>query len=86
MNLRIIALCIGVLAGWGFAAEKPGLSEMDVFQLEFVSDPQISPDGSRIAYVRRFADVMTDRFYSNLWVVSFDGSDHRPLTSDRPSA
>ena len=53
----------------------------DVFQLEWVGDPQISPDGSRIVYVRNFNDIMSDRTRSNLWIVDFDGSNHRPLTS-----
>jgi len=54
---------------------------LDVFNLEYVSDPQISPDGSKIIYVRNFKDVMTDRNLSNLWIVDFDGSNNRPLTT-----
>ena len=37
------------------------LAVMDEFQIQLPSDPQISPDGKRIVYVRRFADPMTDR-------------------------
>ena len=54
---------------------------MDEFQLQIATDPQISPDGKKIVYVRRFADPMTDRRYSNLWIVNADGTDHRPLTT-----
>jgi acylaminoacyl-peptidase len=54
---------------------------MDVFELEFAGDPQISPDGGKVVYVREFADVFTDQRYSNLWVINFDGSDSRPLTT-----
>lgn len=54
---------------------------LDIFNLEFVSDPQISPDGSKVIYVRNFKDVMTDRNLSNLWIASFDGSMNRPLTT-----
>src|SRR5262245_18485354 len=72
-------VCLG--AGSAMAGEKPPLGEMDDFSLQFAADPQISPDGTQVAYVRRFADVMTDQFCSNLWLVSFDGKDHRPLTS-----
>ena len=53
----------------------------DVFQLEFASDPQISPDGSQVVYVRNSMDIMHDRRRSNLWMVNADGSEHRPLTS-----
>ena len=57
------------------------LTAADVFNFEWAADPQISPDGKRIIYVRQFSDIMTDRNYSNLWIVNFDGTDHRPLTT-----
>lgn len=59
----------------------PGLSVEDIFNLQSVSDPQISPDGQRVVYVRGFADIMTDRRCSNLWIINADGSNNRPLTS-----
>src|ERR1700756_6000920 len=57
------------------------LTAMDEFQNQTAPDPQISPDGKKIVYVRRFADPMTDRRYANLWIINTDGSDHRPLTT-----
>lgn len=53
----------------------------DIFNMEYVSDPQISPDGSKIIYVRNFKDIMTDKNLSNLWIVNYDGSQNRPLTT-----
>src|SRR5580692_373300 len=61
------------------------LTVMDEFQLQLPTDPQISPDGKKIVYVRRFADPLTDRRYSNLWIIDADGSDHRPLTTGNRS-
>ncbi|MFK7935360.1 MAG: DPP IV N-terminal domain-containing protein, partial [Saprospiraceae bacterium] len=57
------------------------LEPMDVFDLEYVSSPQISPDGKRVIYARNFKDIMTDRNLSNLWIVNVDGSQHQPLTT-----
>ena len=58
------------------AAEKSTrLEPLDVFNLQFAADPQISPDGRRIVYVRQFSNVMTDKHYSNLWMIGFDGTD-----------
>jgi acylaminoacyl-peptidase len=54
---------------------------MDVFKLEFASDPQVSPDGKTVVYVRNFMDVMKDKQRSHLWSINVDGSDHRPVTS-----
>ena len=72
-----------IIAAQETAAHK--LSAMDEFQLQLPTDPQISPDGKKIAYVRRFADPMTDKRYSNLWIINADGADHRPLTTGNRS-
>ena len=55
---------------------------MDVFDLEWASDPQVAPDGKSVVYVRRSFDVMSDVAKATLWQVSVDGSDHRPLNSN----
>ncbi|MEM7453764.1 MAG: S9 family peptidase [Planctomycetota bacterium] len=44
-------------------------SPLDVFQLESVTDARISRDGSKIAYVRRSFDIMSDRSRSAIWLV-----------------
>ena len=56
---------------------------MDVFELEFAADPQISPDGGQVVYVRTSMDIMRDRQRSELWLVNADGSDHRRLGAGR---
>jgi dipeptidyl aminopeptidase/acylaminoacyl peptidase len=61
------------------AAHK--LTVTDEFQIQTPTDPQISPDGKKIVYVRHFADATTDKRYSNLWIIDADGTDHRPLTT-----
>ncbi|MGE5193252.1 MAG: prolyl oligopeptidase family serine peptidase [Deltaproteobacteria bacterium] len=57
------------------------LEALDVFELEHASDPQISPDGGRIAYVRNSLDLMKDRPRSELWRVNVDGAEHRPVVT-----
>ncbi len=61
------------------------LTAMDEFQIQTPTDPQISPDGKKIVYVRRFADAATDKRYSNLWIINADSTDHRPLTTGNRS-
>jgi dipeptidyl aminopeptidase/acylaminoacyl peptidase len=62
--------------------EAKRLHSIDVFQLEYADDVQISPDGSRIVYVRVSHDIMTDRARRNLWIVNADGTNNRPLRSE----
>ena len=80
-HLVLMLFFLLVISPKGSAQEKTNLKLLDIFDLEYVSDPQISPDGSKIVYVRNFKDIMTDKNLSNLWIINFDGSDNRPLTT-----
>ena len=62
-------------------AQKPNFSYLDVFELEFVREPQIAPDGSWIVYRRMGFDIMKDKVDGNLWMIKPDGSQHQKLTS-----
>ena len=62
------------------AAESDRLQYLDVFEMEVAADPQISPDGSQIVYVRRGFDIMTDQSRTALWTLASDGTNHRALT------
>lgn len=66
--------------------EADRFAPQDVFSLEWASDPQISPDGSRVVYVRNGFDVMKDASRSALWIVDSDGTRHRALTTGAGSA
>jgi dipeptidyl aminopeptidase/acylaminoacyl peptidase len=72
----MLFLCITSLQ----AQQKSNLELTDLFNLEYVSDPQISPDGLQVVFVRNFKDIMADRDYSNLWISNIDGSRIRQLT------
>ena len=63
------------------APAAPHFEPANVFDLEWAEDPQVSPDGRRVAYERHFMDIVADRMRSTLWVVAVDGTDHRPLTT-----
>ena len=71
-----------VSAGAADLSQAQRLHSIDVFQLEYADDVQISPDGSRIVYVRVSHDIMTDRARRNLWIVNADGTNNRPLRSE----
>jgi hypothetical protein len=59
------------------AQDAPDLfTPADVFELERAVDPQISPDGTQIVYVRTGADIMTDGSRTSLWILDADGSNH----------
>ena len=55
------------------------LTGSDLFNLEVATDPQISPDGRMIAYVRKSNDVMTDKARQTIWLVDVASGQQRPL-------
>lgn len=59
---------------------KSPFQRMDVFALEWVSDPQVSPDGKEVVFIRNGMNIMTDETTSRLWMVDVDGSNLLPLT------
>src|SRR6185436_6218399 len=64
-----------------FAADKRAITETDLFKFVWIADPQISPDGSRVAYVRVWVNQKADRYDSALWIVPTSGGPARQLTS-----
>jgi dipeptidyl aminopeptidase/acylaminoacyl peptidase len=62
--------------------EKPRTDRLTLdlyLEMETVSEPQLSPDGSQIIYTRGWIDKMNDRRESALWIMNADGSRNRFL-------
>ena len=85
-NGLLLALILGLIAvASAVMADDRRFVSADLFDMQFASEVQISPDGSRVVYVRSINDIMTDRTRTNLWMVDADGGNHRPLLSGRDS-
>ena len=64
------------------AQEKPSgdrFTTEHYFELERISNAQISPDGAHIVYTRQQANRLEDKWESSLWIVNADGSQNRFL-------
>ena len=83
MRKIIIFICIVVLSNIVIYSQnsKKVFSYLDIFDLEYISDPQISPDGEWIVYRRMGFDIMKDKSKGNLWMIRSNGADHQKLTS-----
>ncbi|MEO1624912.1 MAG: S9 family peptidase [Bacteroidota bacterium] len=83
MNPRIFFTLACLCLGWpsSFAQTNSHFSNLDIFALEWVSDPQISPNGKHIVYVRNGMDIMKDKRLSRLWLIDADGTNHQKLSS-----
>lgn len=61
------------------------MQPQDHFQLKLPGDPQISPDGSHVAYVRTRADVDTDSWLTELCVIDrVSGAQHELGKASQP--
>ncbi|HEX8389071.1 MAG TPA: S9 family peptidase [Sphingomonas sp.] len=78
-----LALALAGVSATAFGQDAPSrvFTGADLFDLEQASDPQISPDGRQVAYVRRSGDVMADRMRSSIWLVDVATGEQRPLAA-----
>lgn len=82
LQLALVAalFAAGVVPVYG--QETPAVNRFTTehyFELERVSNPQISPDGARIVYAREQANRLEDKWEPALWIMNADGSQHRFL-------
>jgi dipeptidyl aminopeptidase/acylaminoacyl peptidase len=54
----------------------------DLYHMQFLSRPRISPDGQRVAYIVTGIDEHKHEYRSSLWVVGADGKDARRFTQE----
>ncbi|MCC7255684.1 MAG: S9 family peptidase [Dokdonella sp.] len=86
MHIRLVSVLLAaLLAGPALAAPAQQASRVltgaDLFNIEAASDPQISPDGKTVVYVRRSNDIMTDRARSSLWTIDVASGAQMPLVA-----
>jgi dipeptidyl aminopeptidase/acylaminoacyl peptidase len=53
----------------------------DLFRIVVVSDPQVAPDGSQVAWVQTVANQDEDTYRSAIWTADVDGMAVRQLTA-----
>lgn len=61
-------------------ARRP-IEPVDLFKISLVSDPRISPDGTRIACVVTTLDKAADTYHAAIWIAPRDGGDPVRLTA-----
>ena len=74
-------LLISLVSINAFSQSSNIFEPIDVFDLEYVSNPQISSNGDKVLYQRNFNDIMTDESFSNIWLIDYDGTNNRPITT-----
>jgi dipeptidyl aminopeptidase/acylaminoacyl peptidase len=78
----IVLLAFAILPGAAAprAQEARLFDKSTFFQMESLSNPSISPDGTTVLFSRSHVDIMRDQGQSNLWVIDLAGTRLRQLT------
>ena len=75
-------ICLAQGAG-SLLAQSPAkrlLAADDVYRVQEVAGPQVSPDGKWIAYTVSSVDREADRFRTAVWMVDWEGAQNRRVT------
>jgi len=83
MQKTFVRLFVLVLVfSFSVSAQKRNITEKDLFDFAWVGDPQVSPDGSTVAFVKVTVNTAKTNYDTSIWSVSTGGSDEpRKLTS-----
>ena len=81
--ILLTSICLSLCAGSLFAqapAKRP-LTADDVYRVQEVGGPQVSPDGKWIAYTIKIVDREADKLRSAIWMVNWEGTQDLQITS-----
>src|SRR5271167_1298677 len=70
-----IVLAVPFLSQVGIAQTKRSITDKDLFRFQWIGDPQVSPDGTRVVFVRVTVNEKKDNYDTALWMVSTAGTD-----------
>src|SRR2546423_3200658 len=81
-------ICLFVFtAGTTTFAQKRNITEKDLWDFVWIGDPQVSPDGSRVAFVRVTVNEKKEGYNTSIWSVPTKGGEepHQLTKGDHDS-
>jgi dipeptidyl aminopeptidase/acylaminoacyl peptidase len=76
----MLLFCVVAVNQFGAEKNYKLLEKKTYLEMESISSPRISPDGTQILFSRGWVDKMEDRRRSNIWIVDIAGTRVRELT------
>ncbi len=77
-KLKLIIL-LSLLSAAAFSQHP--ITPSDVYKIKSIADPQVSTDGKWVAYVLSTPDSAKDKTDSDIWMISWDGTESIKLTA-----
>ncbi|HKP70796.1 MAG TPA: hypothetical protein VJV05_16020, partial [Pyrinomonadaceae bacterium] len=73
---------LSLLLTFSVSAQKRNITEKDMFDFAWIGDPQVSPDGSTVVFVKVTVNSAKTNYDTSLWTVSTSSTEEpRRLTS-----
>ena len=86
MRLTVLMIAVALVPGAAHAdADSHPFNARDLWSMERLSGPVVSPAGDRVAFVVRTTDFEANRGRTDIWSVGVDGEGLRQLTRDPAS-
>ncbi len=82
-KLLKVILVLTVVSTWGSGQIRRPIQFDDLISFGRVSDPQISPEGTWVAFVVTYQDTVQNNSNSNIYLTSMDGDSVRRLTNSK---
>ncbi|HSU24712.1 MAG TPA: hypothetical protein VLI65_01910, partial [Pyrinomonadaceae bacterium] len=79
-RLLFLFLAFAATASLSFS-QKRNITEKDLFDFTWIGDPQVSPDGSTVAFVKVWVDEKKTGYNTSIWSVSTTDGQMHQLTS-----
>src|SRR3954470_17933008 len=76
-RLFLAACAVAIAVSFPRAAGKRFITETDLFRFTWIADPQISPDGSTVAFVRVTVNEKENRYEPSLCAVAAEVAPRR---------
>src|SRR5438045_1092867 len=82
----LLFFCLTLAAGNLFG-QKRNITEKDLWDFIWIGDPQVSPDGSRVAFVRVTVNEKKEGYNTSIWSVPTAGTEepHQLTKGDHDS-
>ena len=77
--MKLVSALLAIAAPVAAIGAPHPFNAHDLVMMDRISDPQISPDGKRVAYQLRETDYAGNKGVNSLWVVSLSGKNSKPL-------
>lgn len=88
LHRSLVLFSIVAIIASADAAGKRNITEKDLFNFVWIGDTQVSPDGTRVAFVRVAVNEKKEGYNTSIWAVATAGNEapHRLTSGERDSS